>query len=185
MPALTDLGVDLDGVVYPFVLEFADYCRTRLGLVNLPIPMTYRFHESWGMTAPEFAAALDDGARSCDLFGRADPEPGTREAWQRLRAAGVRLHVLTARPASAWARTCEWLAAHGLVADSLTFTADKRVAVAHARGPMAMLEDDPSAHAALLTVGVRAVFVDRPWNGGYRGERVVSFAEFAEAVLGS
>ena len=183
MVDITDVGVDLDGVIYPFAEAFHSYCRQRLGTPDLPAPVDWHFYRSWGIADDEFARYLDDACDDFNVFGVLPPEAGTADGWATLKALGVRIHVITHRPASAWAQTAEWLRRWELVPDTLTFAKDKTL-VSHFADPgrAAMVEDYVIAHDALLQAGVHAVLIDRPWNEGHPGVRVRSFADFATHI---
>lgn len=174
----TDVGVDLDGVVYPFADAFRNWWSVRTGRTDLCRPTRWTFHRDWGISDAEFAGLLEECAHD-RVFAVLPPEPGTKEAWDELRSAGRRVHVVTHRPHTAWSQTALWLDLHGLVADSLTFTGDKTV-VKHLAGGgrTAMVEDHTGHHDRLVAVGVHAVMVHRPWNDGHPGHRIRSFAEF-------
>ena len=60
MADITDVGVDLDGVIYPFAEAFHSYCRQRLGTPDLPAPVDWHFYRSWGIADDEFTRYLDD-----------------------------------------------------------------------------------------------------------------------------
>lgn len=183
MADITDVGVDLDGVIYPFVEAFHAYCRHRLGVPDLPAPIDWYFYRSWGLSDEDFLAYMDDACDDFDVFSVLPPEAGTREGWDTLRFLGVRIHVITHRPAKAWEQTARWLNTHGLIPDTLTFAKDKTL-VSHFADPgkAAMVEDYAVAHDALLQAGVHAVLIDRPWNEGHPGIRVPSFVDFTTHI---
>ena len=180
---ITDVGVDLDGVIYPFVEAFRIYHGVLSGNVDLPYPTSWHFYRDWGLSDEDFGRALDHGSRTASLFSVLPPEAGTQDAWSLLQSIGVRLHVITHRPPSAWAQTASWLENYNLIPDSLIFAKDKTV-VSHFADPgkAAMIEDYVVNHDNLLDAGVFAVLLDRPWNHGHPGIRVKSFADFAAMV---
>lgn len=183
MADITDVAVDLDGVVYPFAEAFRSYCAHRLGVPDLAPVTDWHFYRSWGLDDQQFVQYLTDACTEWNVFSVMQPEAGTADGWHALRGMGVRIHVVTHRPHEAWAQTADWLAAWGLVPDTLTFTADKTVVVHHAAGnPCAAIEDRVENHRALLAAGVRSVLLDRPWNEGEPGDRVRSLADFATYV---
>lgn len=182
MADITDVAVDLDGVIYPFAEAFRSYCAHRLGVPDLAPVTDWYFYRSWGLDDDQFVRYLTDACTDWDVFSVMPPEAGTAEGWNSLRAMGLRIHVITHRPAAGWAQTADWLLRWGLEPDTLTFTHDKTVAVHHAGGAVAAIEDRVENHDALLAAGVHAVLIDRPWNQGAPGERVRTFADFATYV---
>lgn len=180
---ITDVGVDLDGVIYPFVEAFRIYYAGKVDGFDLPTPTNWYFYRDWGITDKQFAELLDDASQSLSLFSMLPPEAGTADGWNLLKDIGVRIHVITHRPPSSWAQTAEWLHLFNLIPDTLIFAKDKTV-VSHFGGPgkVAMVEDYVVNHDNLLDAGVFAVLLDRPWNHGHPGVRVKSFADFAALV---
>lgn len=183
MADITDVGVDLDGVIYPFVEAFRTYCAHRLGTPDLPSPVDWHFYREWGIADHEFVSYLEEASDTHNLFGMMPPEAGTHDGWQLLKDIGVRIHVITHRPPAAWGQTATWLRTWGLIPDSLMFTNDKTV-VSHFADPgkAAMIEDYVVNHDHLVDAGVFAVLLDRPWNFGHAGIRVRSFADFAALI---
>jgi hypothetical protein len=180
---ITDVGVDLDGVVYPFVEAFRSYCAHRLGTPDLPSPVDWHFYRSWGIPDDQFVKYMEEAATDYDVFSMLPPEAGTADGWATLKALGVRIHVITHRPPAAWAQTANWLERWELVPDTLVFAKDKTVVSHFAQpGKAAMVEDYTVAHDALVSAGVHAVLIDRPWNEGHPGIRVRSFADFATHI---
>lgn len=182
MADITDVAVDMDGVIYPFTEAFRSYCAHRLGAPDLPTAVDWHFYRSWGLGDEDFAAYLQDACDDFGVFSVLPPEHGTREGWDLLRDLGVRIHVITHRPPAGWSQTADWLMTHDLVPDTLTFTGDKTVAVHHAKGAVAAVEDRVEYHDALVAAGVHTVLVDRPWNSGHPGVRVPDFYGFATWV---
>jgi hypothetical protein len=179
---VTDVAVDLDGVVYPFVEAFRAYCAHRLGVPDLAPATDWDFYREWGIPDDQFVRYLEDACTDFNVFSVLPPEAGTAEGWGSLRDMGVRIHVVTHRPPAGWAQTADWLLRWDLVPDTLTFTGDKTVVTHHAVGPVAAVEDRVEYHDDLVAAGVHTVLLDRPWNAGHDAVRVRSLADFATFV---
>jgi hypothetical protein len=157
-----DTGRDVDEVLFPFVDRLRDWLAAAgvRAAAAMPAPARYDFAGEWGLGDIEWVEwchqAADDG-----LFVTGPPLPGARAGWAALRAAGHRLHVVTARafgsaPAAA---TETWLSAWGFDADSLHVTAAKHLVACDI-----FIDDSPAMIAQLTGHGHRAVIADRAWN---------------------
>lgn len=107
------------------------------------------------------------------------PFRGAVEAFNSVKAAGHKVHIITARPDYAEGISEKWFRTCGFDYDSLTFSLDKTVV------PTDMYVDDkPSNIDALLKAGTDAYLLSRPWNKNYTGyKRVRSVGEFSRKVL--
>lgn len=180
---ITDVGVDLDGVLYPFQDAFKEYCLATLQVTSLPDPTHWNFYEDWGMDFETFSYHLHTASLTHRLFDTYYPYPGVIEAWQNLRDLGVRIHVMTARPQSAWAQTCDWLHSNRLSPDSLHFTSTKSYLSSLATGKSAMIDDYTLYYEEAEMSGTLAYLLTRPWNTQLAdANRVDSFSEFVQEV---
>ena len=94
------LGVDLDGVLYPFGEVFARNVEREYGLdpLSLSAPTRWDFFESeWGFPKEEFQVMYGAGVIDGDLFSAGSADNEVLEALHRLTELGVELHVLTSR----------------------------------------------------------------------------------------
>ena len=177
-----DIGVDVDDVLFPFVDRLRDWFAAAgvLPEAAMPAPTRYDFADEWGLGDLEWVEwchqAADDG-----LFVTGPPLPGAQAGWAALRAAGHRLHVVTARafgsaPAAA---TETWLAAWGFDADSLHLTSAKHLVACDV-----FIDDSPAMIEQLIGHGRRAVIADCAWNRHLPGawERVDGLAGLAELL---
>lgn len=180
---ITDVGVDLDGVLYPFQDAFKDYCSLVLGLTDLPDPTHWNFYEDWGMDFETFSYHLHTASQTHRLFDTYYPYPGVVDAWQDLRDLGVRIHVMTARPQSAWSQTCDWLQGNRLSPDSLHFTSVKSYLSALSSGKSAMIDDHTLYYEEAELSGTLPYLLTRPWNLQLKdAKRVSSFSEFVQEI---
>lgn len=183
---ITDVGIDLDGVVYPFMNAFKKYCIDVLGRTDFPDPKTWEFYEEWGISKDHFNQMLHSAPVSHRLFASEYPMKYVREGWDMLREQNVRMHVITARPSTAWAQTAEWLHDHELVPDHLHFTHDKTVLSHVAANESAMIDDHVEYYTQLEQSGVLAVLQTQPWNkyhtNAIRANSLVDFAKLVKNV---
>lgn len=180
---VTDVAIDLDGVIYPFIPVFKYYCEQRQGR-ELPDAKKWLFYEDWDMDELMFMDWLKEATVQHEIFNCAPPDEGVQQAWKILRNLGVKIHIVTTRPNYAWAQTVEWLDGYMLEADSLIFTHDKQVLAPYAKkGRVALLEDHVYHYQAAKFVGVYPVLRDRPWNQDLpNAVRVGSFEDFVLLV---
>lgn len=179
------VGIDLDGVCYDFGASLAYYLTTHCGWdpARCTPPARWEFYEDWGLPLPEFLATCAAGVDAGVVFTHGDPLPGVKDALDRLAAAGHSLHIITDRArGAAQAATAQWLTAHDLPYDTLTFAADKTVLWTEV-----MVDDKRANIDALEEAGTWGYLMDRPWNQ-YEGvlpryRRVADLTEFADAVL--
>lgn len=182
---ITDVGIDLDGVVYPFSTAFRFYCQERTGTTTLPEPTHWNFFVDWGLDEETFQTWLREAAVSHKVFATEMPYPTVIEAWELLRNHGVRIHVMTARPQESWGQTAEWLDKYGLKCDSLHFNPTKSFLTHFANGKAAMLDDHVHYYKEADKVGIVPFLMNRPWNQELlNANRVNTVLEFATAIVG-
>lgn len=182
---ITDVGVDLDGVIYPFANAFKKYCLQRMVVDDLPDPTHWNFYEDWGMDHETFQSWLHDAAVTHQVFSTEPPYDGVIDAWKDLRDLGLRIHVMTARPQSAWAQTAEWLSMHNLHVDTLHFGPTKTFLRALAADQAIMIDDHVYYYKEAEKVGIIPVLMDRQWNSHKTdATRVSSLAEFVSLIRG-
>lgn len=182
---ITDVGIDLDGVLYPFSNAFRNYCEVERGLVNLPDPTHWNFYEDWGLDEETFNAWLLDAAKNHRIFATHLPYSGVLEAWADLRDTGVKIHVLTARPQSAWAQTAEWLNDCKLHVDTLHFGPSKAFLANLATKKSILLDDHIYYYEEAEKSGIVPCLMSRPWNSTKEdANRVSSLAEFVSFLRG-
>ena len=182
---ITDVGIDLDGVLYPFSNAFRKYCEVERGLVNLPDPTHWNFYEDWGLDEETFNAWLLDAAKNHRVFATHLPYAGVVEAWANIRDMGVKIHVMTARPQSAWAQTAEWLTECKLHVDTLHFGPSKAFLANLAKGKSILLDDHIFYYEEAEKSGIVPCLMSRPWNQSKENaNRVTSLPEFVSFLRG-
>ena len=182
---ITDVGIDLDGVIYPFANAFRSYCEDRMEILNLPEPTHWNFYEDWGLDEETFTAWLTDAARYYQVFSTHMPYAGVEEAWKELRDMGVRIHILTARPQSAWAQTAVWLTRYNLHVDTLHFGPSKSFLANLAKGKAILLDDHIAYYEEAERAGIVPCLMTRAWNESKENaNRVTNLTEFVSFIRG-
>jgi hypothetical protein len=183
---ITDVGIDMDGVVYPFMNAFKKYCIDVLKRDNFPLPTKWEFYEDWGISSAKFNDMLHTAPISHRLFASESPMETVEQAWDILRNLNVKIHVITARPATAWSQTAQWLHDHKLVPDHLHFTHDKAILAHTAQGHSAAIDDHYVYQQQMEKAGVLSVLHTHPWNSShdvsFRANSLVEFAELVKNV---
>lgn len=177
------VGVDLDGVLYDFPGSMRAFLTE--GLYDrpedlFPEPTRWEFYEDWGYSQDEFHQLVLQGCTAGVVFTHGDPYPGTVEALRRLVDAGHTIHIVTHRPAYAHTATKEWLWAHDIPYDTLTFSGDKTSVPTDY-----FIDDKPENYHALVPTTTRVMLMGRPWNQGVAARRAESMDHFVDAVLGN
>jgi 5'(3')-deoxyribonucleotidase len=173
------IGIDLDGVCYPFVDEFRNWMKRNYSFADRDLRATqWNFFEDWGMSAREFNAQLERAHDESALWHYAHPTEGAANALYDL-AEGHTIHIVTHRPEYAKQTTEHWLHDQRLTYSELIFAEDKTK-----WGLDVLLDDAPHNILAARAAGIRAITFDQPWNQHVTGERVKSWAGFVAAIKG-
>jgi 5'(3')-deoxyribonucleotidase len=172
------IGIDLDGVCYPFVDEFRNWIAEQRDYRGEHLPaLQWNFFEDWGMTAKEFNAEMRMAHEHDALWRFAHPTEGTLAALAALPALGHSIHIVTHRPDYAKATTERWLRDQGIPHRELIFAEDKTK-----WGLDVLLDDAPHNIEQARAAGIRAITFDQPWNEHVTGERVKSWSGFVAAI---
>jgi len=171
-----DVLLDVDGVLYPLPELFTPYAAERLGR-DLELDTTnWEFYTEWGLGYDAFVELLGEGVRERRLWWSGSPYADVVPAISRIRAAGHRIHVVTARDvrgieAEAYEATEHWLRRHHLDVETINLAQDKTVVIERLgldpRTAVA-IDDGPQHITAFNGSGVYGIVLDR-W-GSYRGE---------------
>ena len=138
---ITDVGIDMDGVMYDFAGEFKKYCAKRMGREDLPDPKHWEFYEDWGLDKDTFYDWLTDATVNEGLFYTGKAYANTTEGWSKLKDLGMRIHVLTHRHIESVGQTADWLQDNNFVPDSMHFGFDKVLLEAIAIDQAAAIDD--------------------------------------------
>jgi hypothetical protein len=180
------VGFDLDGVWYDFRKAHSEF---EIGRGNAHCTLEaadpgWDYFDGWGMSLDEWLRSYADGVDAGLILRYGDPLPGAVESSRRLAEAGHTIHIVTDRSVgtdlgSASRATAAWLADHGFVFHSLTFSRDKTVV------PVDVFIEDRLQNAdAINATGTPCYLINRPWNDqGDDGRlRVDSLDEFVREV---
>ena len=179
---ITDVGIDLDGVMYDFASVFHEYAQNRLNK-ELSIPTTWDFYHEWGLTDADFELMLQEGVQKLRLFDSAPPLNNTIAGWQLLKDNGISIHVLTHRGYIAYEQTAQWLIKYGLIPDSLHFVKNKTILNIIAKDECAAIDDYPLYYDQYEKAGILSFLRTQPWNGEKYARRVGDLMEFAENII--
>lgn len=174
------IGIDLDGVCYPFTETFQLWCETQRGWI-LPRATHWEFYRDWGYSTPEFLAEMNKAVEAGVLFhvGR----PLSREIGPiltELTAEGHDIVLLSNRDPEhepTWAATKAWVAAWRLPYAELTLTRDK---TQHQLD--VLLDDSPANIEMARKAGIRAVVFDQEWNWACGGPRAYTWQQVRAMV---
>jgi FMN phosphatase YigB (HAD superfamily) len=176
MEPITDVGVDLDGVLYPFVSAFKQYCITHLkrSSQDLPEPTHWHFYEDWNMSAEDFHDHILKAAKTDRLFTKFPSEMYCSRVFKELREMGIRIHILTHRPEAVQHDTIDWLTRHDLLPHTIHFVQDKTMLKDLALGKSMLIDDCAENYVAAEEAGIIGVLHTRPWNLHLEDARRVS-----------
>lgn len=172
-----DLMVDIDDVIVPWFETVNAGCIEAWG--EPPTPCTnWHMWEHWGRTREEWGDVVVRAVQT-GLYHSVDPLPGSVEAVNRLRWAGHRVHIVTARGFMTNGDNIrEWTPAYletfGVGHDSLTFAKDKVAA----QGELGVtfdfaIDDGGHNYDALDEAGIEVWLHEAPHNGSHPAERRV------------
>ena len=179
------VGVDIDGVLYPFDDEFRKaLVRGNWRTIDQCPPVTrWEFYEDWGMDRQLFVDYCDQFTNDGNLFWQGDPYKHTPEQLWRLREAGHTIVLITNRnfgdPGVIEAATKEWLDYWNFPYDELHFVKDKRdIDVDY------HIDDNVDNFKAMLGKGVESWMLRTPTNAGeWVLRNVPSLTQYVSIVL--
>lgn len=183
-----DVLVDYDDVLYPWSKRAHELC-SQAGITNGHEIDRWHFWESYGCSEEAVWEVLRKHTLTAELYD-APLIPNTLSQLRRLRYAGHRVHIVTARGFGEMGELIELftrnqIVQEGVPFDTLTFAKDK-AAAALDLGASFALDDGTHNFEALREVGVVAVLQDAVHNQDYEtpvGLRVSSVEQFVTGVL--
>jgi hypothetical protein len=178
---ITDVGIDLDGVMYDFAKVFHTYAQDRMNK-TLSTPTKWDFYKEWGMSDTQFEVFLEDAVASLRIFDFDNPMPYTYEGWDLLKSSGIKIHVLTHRNPTAYEQTSRWLYRHRFVPDSLHFGTNKAILKQLAKDEAAAIDDYPPYYDQYTNAGILSFLRTQPWNEERLARRVDNLLDFAKAI---
>lgn len=179
------VGVDIDGVLYPFDVELKNALVSGgwRQAEECPPPTKWEFFEDWKMDRHLFVAYCDQFTNKHELFRHGDPYPGAAEQIDRLIKAGHEVILITNRnfgdEGVIQGSTQNWLFDHGFQYHELYFVKDKReISVDY------HIDDNRDNHFAMLGAEVDSWLLTQPWNEHeFTFSRVRSLEEYVDYVL--
>lgn len=185
---MSRVGLDLDGVLYPFHTAYRDWLVANKIRTpeECPEPKRWEFYLDWKLTLDEFLIHFTEGVDAGHIFWKGEPFKDAARQVQRLKADGHTVHIVTDRfvgmPGMAASATFNWLEDHFIQYDSVTFSADKTVARTDY-----FLDDKPANIAALTQAGsCEAYLLCRSWNKDARDLRITSsLSQFVSSITRS
>lgn len=179
---ITDVGIDLDGVIYDFAGVFHEFVQNRSG-ITLPEPAKWDFYKDWGMTDKDFDIILAEATQKMRIFDSVAPMENTVDGWNLLKTHGIKIHVLTHRGHLAYEQTASWLNKYGLIPDSLHFGDNKTILSTIATDECAAIDDYPLYYDRYEKANILSFLRTQPWNGEKYARRVDDLLEFAEKIV--
>lgn len=180
---ITDVGLDLDGVLFDFSHVVTEAFSKVLG-PNLPYPTKWEFYTDWGLSAQEFYHLLDTLTVDEEIFDSHPPIPFTEEGWADLRDQGLNIHIITHRSMVSCVQTTRWLERYRLVPDTLHFTGEKAQVLSAISNERAIAIDDHYLHHVnYQDHGILSFLFNHPWNTKHHdAPRMDSLPEFAQYI---
>jgi 5'(3')-deoxyribonucleotidase len=177
------LGIDLDGVVCDFNAGWMELHKAEFGSALVPemVVSWDNLHELGGFQDMNaFWRWARGTADRPSIFRHLQPFPHAVETLHRLRAAGHRVVIVTAKPRWAIADTLRWVADHDLPTEEIHIRYRK-----HTVQCDVYLDDSPLVLPELLSYRPDAVIcrMIRPWNVPVAGAiDIADWTEFGEFV---
>lgn len=179
---ITDVGIDIDGVIFDFASAFHEYCSYRLKNDSLPMPTHWDFYLEWGLTFKSFNDLLKEATVDERLFMWRYPIQNSLQGWESLKNQGLRIHILTHRASYAYSQTTEWLEKHKMFPDTLHFGYEKDILKHISHKKAAAVDDYTKYYDMYDNNGVMPFLMTQPWNIGHRATRVTDLLDFATKV---
>lgn len=180
------VGFDLDGVWYDFRKAHSQF-ELRRGNRHCTIENCdpgWDYFDGWGMTFDQWMKSYTEGVDAGALLRHGTPLPDAVWSSRTLAEQGHTVHIVTDRSVGtdlgvSSRATAAWLADHGFVFHSLTFSRDKTVVPTDY-----FIEDRLQNADALNAAGTRCYLINRPWNAPANDGRlrVNTLREFVDAV---
>lgn len=166
------IAVDIDDVLFPFVIGIAEHFNKLNGATLTPEDfISFKFEEVWGGTAEESVVIVDEfqSTDSIELL----PVAGASQAFSRLRA-DFEIVLVTARNSLFEPQTTSWLQAHfpGLF-DGLIFAGNDydgrgfrtKGEICKEIGAVLLIDDHPKNILSATKVGIDGIlFGEKAWT---------------------
>lgn len=171
------IGIDCDGVLYPFTEVFRLYAEQETGERFGPVER-WEFYKDWGMGTPEFLQLMEEACKGGFLFRYGTPPANCVNVMNWLACwPEHEVVIITHRGEYARHATEGWLRDWMIPYDELIIDSDKT-----RHGLDLLLDDGPHIIEKFREAGGRGVVFHRRWNRHIGGERVRSWLQFKSLI---
>ena len=184
-----NIGLDLDGVLYPIEYDFERMIQNEVDSNFTVNDMTtWEFYKDFGLSTLEFNRMFAKYINNEEMFITQDPYPGVSEAIWKLHRMGHKLHIVTHRetPSAETASmllTHAWLAKQKWPLKSVTIAEDKAIIQTDIFLDDAVHNLERLNSVSIAMTGVsNAVCMNRLWNSDWKGLRINKFTTLVDLV---
>lgn len=176
------IGIDVDGVLYPFIDEFKKYCEKQLDK-KLPEVENWNFYRNWKLTNRQFME-LYASFINADCLEVGAPENNSKETIDKLSKDGHEIYIITHRLFDAFdlktktksiTSTVNWLNKNDIYFDHIIFIKDKSLV------DLDLLLDDGIHN--LEDFKNEVICFSRPWNKNWNYTKVNNWNEFYKKII--
>lgn len=164
------IGVDIDEVLFPFIIHFLDFYRGNTG-IDIPFEEihTYYLWEVFGCEREEIIAKINE-FYSSSSFKRIKPIEGAVKSIDSLSKKHS-LTAITARPVLIDKETSRWMNSYFPAIEEIVYTSSyhdnargRKVQECLARDISTILEDVDDYALECAEQGIKVILFDKPWN---------------------
>lgn len=183
MKKIFNLGIDCDGVLFPFTELFINFVKQETG-IKYPIPNNFRMSEEWKMDRDVWFKLYEkfifkNGLEINKIYSNAT------SSIKELHNLGHKIHIITHRvyPNSSSklkekmiSSTIKWLNKSDIYFDSLTFIEQKDLI------NVDFLVDDAIHNLEKVHKDTVPICLARNWNKNWKGVRIKNLKVFANLI---
>lgn len=178
---IKNIGLDLDGCIFPFTENFTEYAEEKLKR-KLPVPQSFEIAHWWNISNTRFneiyqSFILEDGFSN-------QPYEYSSEVTKELKKLDYNIFIITHRifpefnsavKVKSVESTTSWLEYNNIQYDNLLFLKEKFLM------NVDLLVDDAvhNLQAAVISNTI-PICVDQPWNQDWKGHRISNIRELPE-----
>lgn len=175
------VGIDMDGVVSDIVQQVIVFSRDLYGLTLSSRDIRSENIENCTPIRREQLVSMFE---SHEFFRTMPPVSGAKDSIELLKGAGCEIHIITDR---FWypkisEDTCEWLNAHGIRYDSITFARKDEKQHVGKELRLGWFIEDQLSNARLLSTVCPVLLLDTPYNTGDTNPAIIRVNNLAGAV---
>lgn len=170
------IGVDIDGVLFPYAEQFRNFCQIKLKK-NLPKIVKWHFYRDWGLSDDQYFALQKSFINSLG-FEIGKPYYYAKSAIDNLRANNHEIAIITHRifhdfdlklKKEIINSTINWLYKYEINFDYIIFIKDK------SNMGLDILIDD-ATHNLEEFKNIKICF-SQPWNKDYKGFKLENWTQ--------